>query len=235
MKPLRIEPLGDRALLVVLGEHIDAELNRRVLACAEALRSARLAGVDDIVPAFASVCIHYDPSAWIGKNKDRPAQLNLLDRVDAILRKIDTAEPGNGDSLIEIPVCYADEFAPDLDLVATQANLSPEQVIARHTATEYRVAMLGFAPGFPYLLGLAAALHTPRRKQPRVRVPAGSVAIGGAQTGIYPRESPGGWQVIGRTPLVLFDASRPQPALLMPGRRVRFRAIDADEFSASKT
>ena len=135
-------------------------------------------------------------------------------------------------ALVEIPVCYDGEFGPDLGEVAEHAKLAQAEVIALHTASEYHVAMLGFAPGFPYLLGLDARLHAPRRASPRTRVPAGSVAIGGAQTGIYPRELPGGWRLIGRTPLTLFDAQRDPPALLAPGQRVRFRAISAQEFAA---
>ncbi|HJU25447.1 MAG TPA: 5-oxoprolinase subunit PxpB [Rhodanobacteraceae bacterium] len=131
---------------------------------------------------------------------------------------------------IEIPVCYGGEYGPDLDAVAAHAGLAPDEVVARHTAAEYTVAMIGFAPGFPYLLGLDAALAMPRRRDPRTRVPAGSVAIGGAQTGIYPHELPGGWQLIGRTPLALFDPQREPPCLLAPGDRLRFRAIRVDEF-----
>ena len=133
-----------------------------------------------------------------------------------------------------VPVCYGGEFGPDLDDLARYARLSVDEVIARHCAPDYRVAMLGFAPGFPYLLGLDPALHAPRRATPRVRVPAGSVAIGGAQTGIYPSELPGGWLLIGRTPLTLFDPAREAPALLAPGQRLRFRAISADEISAGE-
>ena len=133
---------------------------------------------------------------------------------------------------IEIQVCYGGEVGPDLGHVAQLAKLDENEVIARHTAADYHVAMLGFAPGFPYLLGLDPALHTPRRADPRVRVAAGSVAIGGAQTGIYPCELPGGWQIIGRTSLALFDAARAPPALLAPGQRVRFRAVGADELKA---
>lgn len=133
---------------------------------------------------------------------------------------------------VEIPVCYGGEYGPDLDALAEHARLSRDEVIGRHVAAGYTVAMLGFAPGFPYLLGLDPALHVPRRADPRTRVPAGSVAIGGAQTGIYPRELPGGWNLIGRTPLVLFDPDRDPPCLLAPGDRVRFCAISAEEFAA---
>jgi allophanate hydrolase subunit 1 len=132
---------------------------------------------------------------------------------------------------VEIPVCYGGEHGPDLDAVAAHAGLSRDEVVARHAGAGYTVAMLGFAPGFPYLLGLDPALHVPRRANPRTRVPSGSVAIGGAQTGIYPRELPGGWHLIGRTPRALFDPARNPPCLLAPGDRVRFRTITADEFA----
>ena len=132
---------------------------------------------------------------------------------------------------IEVPVCYGGEYGPDLDAVAEHAGLAQNEIVARYTAAEYTVAMIGFAPGFPYLLGLDPALAMPRRTDPRPRVPAGSVAIGGAQAGIYPRELPGGWQLIGRTPLVLFDSRREPPCLFAPGDDVRFRAIRADEFA----
>jgi KipI family sensor histidine kinase inhibitor len=132
--------------------------------------------------------------------------------------------------VVEIAVRYGGADGPDLERVAAHAGLSAGEVVARHAASDYTVAMLGFAPGFPYLLGLDAALHVPRRANPRTRVPAGSVAIGGAQTGIYPRELPGGWNLIGCTPLTLFDPCRDQPCLLAPGDRVRFHAIGAAEF-----
>jgi len=219
-----IEPLGDCALLIHFGESIDVQLNAQAIALATALRAAQLPGVLDIAPAYASVCVRY-----------APAQADARERLAAAIRPLlETAAPAAAASAapVEIPVCYGGEFGPDLDAVAQQAQLETSEVIARHAGAEYRVAMLGFAPGFPYLLGLPAALHTPRRGSPRTRVPAGAVAIGGAQTGIYPRELPGGWNIVGRTPLRLFDLDRDPPALLAPGTRVRFRAIDVDEFAA---
>jgi inhibitor of KinA len=131
---------------------------------------------------------------------------------------------------IEIPVCYAADLALDLEEVARHTQLTHEEVIRRHSATEYRVQCVGFTPGFPFLSGLAAELSTPRRASPRSKVPAGSVAIGGAQTGIYPLQSPGGWNIIGRTPLPLFDIRRDPPVLLQAGDRVRFRPISREEF-----
>ena len=219
-----IELLGESALLIQLGERIEGKLNARAIALAEALRSARLPGVLDVAPAYASVCVRY-----------APAQVDAHERLlSALPALLETATPALAETraLVEIPVCYGGEFGPDLDAVAQRAQLDLRNVVARHSAAEYRVAMLGFAPGFPYLLGLDGALHTPRRASPRTRVPAGSIAIGGAQTGIYPRELPGGWNLIGRTPLQLFDVGRDPPALLAPGTRVRFRAIDASEFAA---
>ncbi|HET7064081.1 MAG TPA: 5-oxoprolinase subunit PxpB [Rudaea sp.] len=239
MNPFALEPLGDSALLVRLGDRIDITTNRSALALAETLRAAALPGIRDIVPAYASVCVHYDIAAFTGTaGAGSPHQL-LAEQVGEFATRFLEAKAAGTDAqisearIVEIPVRYGGEFGPDLGAVAAQAGIDEQAVIERHANGNYRVAMLGFMPGFPYLLGLDESLQTPRRASPRTRVPAGSVAIGGAQTGIYPRELPGGWQLIGRTPLVLFDPTREQPALLQPGQRVRFRAIDAGgEFAA---
>lgn len=237
MNSFALEPLGDSALLVRIGDRIDAATNRCALALAAALRAAALPGIRDIVPAYASVCVHYDIAAFAAGAG--PPHALAAERVGEIAaafldarRAGADADPGDEASMLEIPVCYGGEFGPDLADVAAHAAVDEHTAIQRHANGDYRVAMLGFMPGFPYLLGLDESLHMPRRASPRTRVPAGSVAIGGAQTGIYPRELPGGWQLIGRTPLVLFDPTRQQPALLQPGQRVRFRAIDAGEFAA---
>jgi len=225
-----IEPLGETALLLRFGAGLDPEANARVHAASATLRSAHLPGVVDIVPAYATLGVHYEPSAWIDGH-GRPPWRNIAGAVKAIFR----APPVQADretAVIAIPVCYGGAFGSDIEALAQHAGLRVADVIARHASATYRVAMLGFAPGFPYLFGLDPALHMPRRATPRTRVPAGSVAIGGAQTGIYPSELPGGWQLIGRTPLVLFDVKRDPPSLLLPGDRVRFVAIDAAEFAA---
>ena len=241
MNPFALEPLGDSALLIRLGERIDTAINRSALALAEMLRAAALPGIRDIVPAYASVCVHYDVAAFANAASTGSPHELVSRRVGEIASKFletnaheASAEPDSETSTLEIPVCYGGEFGPDLGAVAAHAGIEEQAVIEGHAGGDYRVAMLGFMPGFPYLLGLGESLHTPRRASPRTRVPAGSVAIGGAQTGIYPRELPGGWQLIGRTPLVLFDPERGRPALLQPGQRVRFRAIGADEFAALK-
>lgn len=218
----RIETLSEDALLLRFGEAIDAGINARVHAAAARLRENALPGITEIAPAYASLMLRFDP------------RLHDQAEVSAWMRGIlrDTSHTETIGRGIEIPVCYGGAHGPDLEEVAQHAGLDVPAVIERHAAREYPVAMLGFAPGFPYLLGLDQMLHTPRRVTPRTRVPAGSVAIGGAQTGIYPRELPGGWMLIGRTPLRLFDPRRDPPCLLAPGDRVRFRPIDAGEFIA---
>ncbi|HST28422.1 MAG TPA: 5-oxoprolinase subunit PxpB [Rudaea sp.] len=223
MNAPRIEPLGDCAALIHCGEIIDAAVNARALAIAHALEDARLPGIVDIAPAYASVCVRYEPAAWTSTD---PAQ-SPFDRVAESLRTLvdNASSDATADSgSIEIPVTYGGKFGPDLADVAAHTGLTEKEVVARHSAAQYRVAMLGFTPGFPYLLGLDPTLYVPRRATPRTRVPAGSVAIGGAQTGVYPRETPGGWHLIGRTSLHLFDPARDPPALLKPGMRVRFVA-----------
>lgn len=239
-----IEPLAEDALLLRFGTGIDAATNARVHAAARALRDAGLPGITDIAPAYASLLVRFDPLAWPGQDQVRQAHDMLAVQVRNCLRAgpaidMDSAlyghdvqknRPDPTIRSIDIPVCYGGGCGADLDAVAERAGLSRDAVITRHAASEYTVAMLGFAPGFPYLLGLDPALRVPRRANPRTRVPAGSIAIGGAQTGIYPRELPGGWNLIGRTPLALFDPARERPCLLAPGDHVRFHPIDAVEF-----
>lgn len=220
MKRPAPEALGDSALLLRLGDGIESGTVRRVHALARRLRATAPVEIGDIVPAYASVAVFVRPEALA-------IDAGLLPRVETWLADA-FAEATGADAtprLVEVPVRYGGSDGPDLAQVARRCGLDEDEVIARHAAAEYTVAMLGFAPGFPYLLGLDPALATPRHAQPRTRVAAGSVGIGGAQTGIYPRESPGGWQIIGRTPLVLFDATRTEPSLLQPGDRVRFVAL----------
>ena len=224
-----LELVAEDALLLRFGGGIDAATNARVHAAARTLRGANLPGMSDIAPAYATLLLRFDPFAW-DSDLAREAVIKAL---GPGLRRDDehAARRAATTDTVEIPVCYGGDCGLDLDAVAEHARLSRDEVIARHAAGEYTVAMLGFAPGFPYLLGLDGRLHMPRRANPRTRVPAGSIAIGGAQTGIYPRELPGGWNLIGRTPLALFDPARDPPCLLAPGDRVRFRAIDAEAFA----
>ena len=225
------EPLGDDAVLIRFGDGIDAAVNARVHAAAARIAAIEnTPGIRDLVPGYASLGVIYDWALWAD---DRHAL--AYERITDFLRGVieqETFALDRKPRTIEIPVCYGGDDGPDLADVAQRAGLSESDAIARHARGDYAVAMLGFAPGFPYLLGLDPALHTPRRATPRTRVPAGSVAIGGAQTAVYPHALPGGWNLIGRTPLALFDLARTPANLVAPGDRVRFRAIDRAEFDA---
>lgn len=227
-QPPLFEPLGETVLLLRFGDRVDAALSARVHDALACLRAARLPGVIDAVAGYASLALHYDPAAWISGGAPWRA---FADAVQAALAA-GGARPAHARRTIDIPVRYGGEDGRDLDAVAAELGLAPDELVSLHAAGDYSVAMLGFAPGFPYLLGLDPRLHAPRLASPRTRVPRGSVAIGGAQTGIYPAELPGGWRLIGRTPLALFDPAREPPNLLAAGDRVRFRAIDADGFAA---
>ena len=219
--PPAIERLGDSALLLRFGDSIDAELNARVHAAARHLQAVRPAWLVDLVPAYATLGVFVDLGALDAS--DDPLA-TARDWLRARLASPADARADDDARMTELVVDYGGDAGPDLAAVATQASMTPDDVVRRHTAVDYRVAMLGFAPGFPYLLGLDPALATPRLDTPRERVPAGSVAIGGAQTGLYPQESPGGWRLIGRTDAVLFDATRDPPTALLAGDRVRFVA-----------
>jgi KipI family sensor histidine kinase inhibitor len=216
-----IRPLAESGLLVELGDTIAPATTARVMALTGALDAAALPGVLDVVPSYTTVLIAFDPEVADWETLAAGVRRLWADLGEA------TAAPARE---VEIPVAYGGELGPDLADVAAHAGLSPEEVVARHAAAEYVVACMGFAPGFAFLAGLPPALATPRLVKPRTRVPAGSVGIGGAQTGVYPMATPGGWRLIGRTPLRLFDLSRAEPFLLRPGDRVRFAPIDAAAF-----
>ncbi len=223
-----IEHLSESLLIVRVGAAIDASVNQSAHALVRRIVDARLQGVIDVAPAYASVAVRYVPRLW------RTAQHSAYTGISTALQPLlaDDATAAVATRTLEIPVSYGGAQGIDLEAAAQSCGLGVSAFIDLHASVEYRVAMLGFAPGFPYLLGLPAQLHLPRRDQPRLRVPAGSVAIGGAQTGIYPNELPGGWHLIGRTPLLLFDAALASPCLLAPGDSVRFRSINASEFDA---
>lgn len=230
--PPAIEPLGEDALLLRFGTGIDPATTDRVHAFAALLEADPPPWLLEVVPAYASLALLVDPDRVVAGNAEAAGDPLLVAE-----RWVRARLAGDGGAIvaattpaIEIPVCYGGDEGPDLAAVAAHAGLAPEEVVARHVAGAYRVAMLGFAPGFPYLLGLDPRLATPRLATPRTRVAAGSVGIGGAQAGIYPREGPGGWRLIGRTPLPLFEAARPAPALLAAGMRVRFIEIDQARF-----
>jgi len=226
----RLSPLGDRALLIHLGEAIDEGTHRLVRAVSARLSAHPVAGMIEIVPAFASVAIHYEPGRV--PNGARPASpyARFAASIEAVLSDLgDEALPPP--RTVEIPVSYGGEHGPDLDDVAHQHGITSDDVVRLHSGATYRVYMLGFMPGFAYLGGLPDEIATPRRAEPRTAVPAGSVGIGGSQTGVYPLTSPGGWQLIGRTSVRLFDAGREPPTLLSVGDVVRFRAVQPNELA----
>ena len=217
----RIVPAGESSLIVEFEERIDPAVNARTIACADAIQSANIAGVRDVVPTYRSVAVYFDPLRTDGDQlMERLA--HEAEHADAPVAT--TAPP------VRIPVCYGGEFGPDLASVAAFAGLPEAEVVRLHSAATYRVFMLGFVPGFAYLGLVDGRIAMPRRSTPRVRVPTGSVGIAGIQTGIYPAETPGGWQLIGRTPVKPFDAARRQPFLLKAGDAVHFYPIEPAEF-----
>ncbi|MFD2718912.1 5-oxoprolinase subunit PxpB [Hymenobacter monticola] len=226
---VRLFPLGDAAVVLEFGHAIGPETHRAIQAVRHYLTQHPFAGLRELVPAFTTLTVYYDPWLLNGQGHRLP-----YEQITEVLRQLlpaALATPvASEGAVVEIPVCYGDEFGPDLEAVAQHAGLSREEVVARHSAPDYLVYMIGFAPGFPYLGGLDARLATPRRARPRLQVPAGTVGIAGAQTGIYSLPTPGGWQLIGRTPLRLFDPTRAQPSRLQAGQRLRFVPIGRAEF-----
>lgn len=216
----KIFPLGDAAVVLQLSPQIGDDINRRVLAIERALYADRVPGVIAAVPAYASLTVHYD----LVQTDFQTLRDGLLQRLsaagEAILQEGKT---------VEVPVIYGGERGADLESVARHCRLTVDEVIRRHAAADYRVHFIGFLPGFPYLGGMHPSLATPRLSTPRAIVKVGSVGIAGAQTGIYPLDSPGGWRIIGWTPLKLFNSFADPPALLAPGDRVRFVPVSPQE------
>ncbi len=233
---MEITPLGDSALIVRVvedfGRDPDASLDA-VLAALHSLETAAIPGVVELAPAYSTIGVFFNAPEIARAAAGRPTLDWLTARIGSVLQN--QSPPGREAAktpVLEVPVCYDREFAFDVEDVARHAGVAEAEVVRRHASANYRVACVGFIAGFPFLSGLPPELATPRRDVPRKEVPAGSVAIGGAQTGIYPRNSPGGWNVIGRTPLRLFDIWRDPPTMLQAGDRVRFRQISRAEFDA---
>jgi KipI family sensor histidine kinase inhibitor len=226
VRPLGVVPLGDSAAYVEFSTTLDLEVNSVVQRLALAILKRKVPWIRDVVPALGGVALHFDT-----ENAQFPPQPldAALELVNESLKQGLAAKDDAGRE-VELPVCYEPEFALDLNEVARKANLSAQEVASRHAAGAYRVLMMGFAPGHAYMGGLDPGLAVPRRASPRAIVPAGSVAIANEQTVVYPYAISGGWNVIGRTPMVLFDAARSRPSLLWPGDRVRFRAITRAQF-----
>ena len=218
---VRIVPASDSSLFVVLGDGMSPEIQRRVLGLFHALQAQQDARIRNLHPGYVSLLVDFDPIAMMQE-----------DAIALVESAVDEGAAGIADvgRLVEIPVCYDAEFSPDLQDVATHTNLPVEDVVRLHAGATYDVCFLGFTAGFAYLGGMPEALATPRLATPRRAVAAGSVGIAGAQTGIYPTETPGGWRLIGRTPLRMFDPKVSQPTRVTPGDRLRFVPIDRGEF-----
>jgi inhibitor of KinA len=221
-----IYSLGDSAMTLDLGNCIDEQLNTRVLAIYDWLADHRLEGILDLIVAYSSVSIFYDPTGIEDRTAVSEWLLEGWNRTSA-------TPPGNERRDIRIPVCYEGEYAPDLEAVAREKGLSPGEIIDLHCAIAYRIYMIGFLPGFPYMGKIDPRLEIPRKSRP-VPVIAGGVGIAGMQTGIYPSNSPGGWQIIGRTFARLFDRDADPPILLRTGDRVRFYSVSVAEFLSSR-
>jgi len=222
MPVARFLACGDTALSVEFGDRVDRRISGLVLALDRRLAQARLPGIVEAVPTFRALMVHYDPLA--------ASYGEIAAALERLLIGLQPVEAGG--RLWTLPVCYEGELAPDLADVAARTGLAPEAVVASHSAPTYRVYMLGFLPGYPYMGELPRELHLPRRENPRIKVPMGSVSIAVDQTSIYSFESPGGWHLIGRTPVRLFDPRRAAWALLEPGDEVRFNPVDRARFDA---
>lgn len=225
----RIVALGDRCLVVEFEHRVDAAINRKARALATALLGRPLPGVVDVVPAFCTVAVFYRPEQFL----PRPSPFQQLRlQIESVLAGGLEALPEQARE-VRVPVCYGGEHGPDLEEVAAACGMTPDEVVRTHVASDHVVFMLGFSPGFPYIGGLDPNLSVPRRATPRTRIPAGTVAIARDQTAIYSFETPGGWNLIGRTPMKLFDPLADPPCRLQAGDRIRFVPIAPDEFGSA--
>lgn len=214
---------GDRCLLAEYGSGIAVEINDKVRRMTASILRQKRPGIEGVVPSYTTLSVLYDPLGM-----DFATLTRWLWELEADLDQTDLPAP----RVVEVPVCYGGDFGPDLEFVATHNGLQVPEVVAIHSGATYHIYAVGFAPGFCYLGGLDRRVHVPRLPTPRTEVPAGSVGIAEAQTGVYPQTSPGGWRLIGRTPLRLFDPQRAEPVPYQAGDKIRFRPISADEFEA---
>lgn len=221
MQEIKILTAGDSSLLVEFGREISPQINGRITAAVQLIKEQHIEGVVDMIPAFCSLLINYDPRV-IGYDE-------LKERIKSLVR-VDLKTEDRKKRVFEIPVCYGGEYGPDLKNIAEHAGLTEEEVIRIHSSKDYLIYMLGFLPGFTYLGGLDERIHTPRLANPRVKISAGSVGIGGSQTGIYPLDSPGGWQLMGMTPVKTYDPQREVPILVEAGDYIRFVPVSEEEY-----
>ncbi len=221
MEAVKFLLTGDTSILVEFGNAISTKINAKIRAFDIVLKKSGLEGLVETVATYRSLSVHYRPEC-IGHEALVAHMQNLLENLDTV-----SVPPAK---VMELPVIYGGEYGPDIDFVASHNTKSVQDVIDIHTSQEYLIYMLGFAPGFPYLGGMSKEIATPRLSSPRLKIPAGSVGIAGEQTGAYPFDSPGGWQLIGRTPVKLYDVHRSKPILLSPGDYVKFTAINQEDY-----
>lgn len=214
---------GDKGLVVEFGNEISEAVNKKVRNLYLAVKKSKMTGIYEMIPTYRSLLIQYNPmEIEVERLKEK------LTEIEEALDSIEIPKP----RIVEIPTIYGGEFGEDLDFVAEHNGISKEEVISIHSSVDYLIYMLGFTPGFPYLGGMSEKIETPRLKTPRTKIPAGSVGIAGKQTGIYPIESPGGWQLIGRTPIKLYDPKSQTPIILQAGDYIRFKPIDKGEYDS---
>ena len=225
MKPT-ISPVGDRAISIDFGQVIDPTINRHIRQTIERIKELQLEGIIELVPTYCALLVEYDAMLY--------SYSEICNIIEPTLEEGMTNTTNELVTVVEVPTVYGGEFGPDLSFVASHNHLSEDEVISIHSGTDYLVYMLGFIPGFTYLGGIDPRIATPRLSSPRTLIPAGSVGIAGEQTGTYPADSPGGWQIIGRTPVTMYDMSKAQAALLNAGDYVRYVPIDESEFHRIK-
>ena len=225
MENVKILTEGDSSILIAFKQEISPEVNAKISAVVKLLRQQQTPGIVDVIPAFASLLINYNPQVI--------SYHDLKERLEALL-KMDMGTEQTAKVVYEIPVCYGGKYGPDIENIAQNAGISVEEVIEIHSSRDYLIYRLGFLPGFCYLGGLDERIHTPRLANPRLAIPAGSVGIGGSQTGIYPMDSPGGWQLMGKTPVRTYDPDREVPILVNAGEYIHFCPIDEAEFDRIK-
>jgi inhibitor of KinA len=233
-QPYSVFPLGDAALLIDFGNRIDEDINKKVLGLFHCLKKKAHPYIIDLIPAYSSLAVYYDvTAAWQKKEKDTTAFETMADLIETLSNTQEQMREEKNRT-IDVPVCYAPRFATDIDYIARQKNICVEEIIQLHTAKTYRVYMVGFLPGFAYMGQVDERIAVPRKPEPK-NVLAGAVGIAGSQTGIYPLDSPGGWQIIGRTPLKPFDKDKEQPVVFEPGNQIKFYSITEDEFAHYQT
>src|SRR5215203_729595 len=228
--PYNIFALGDSALTLDFGNTIDSNVNNYLLQLFNHFKRKKIAGLVDIVPAYSSLSFHYNVFTVRQSNSTNLAAFEIIKQTIEKELEHDLVQEIRPQRKMSIPVCYSGGFAPDIEFIALEKNISIEKIVQVHTEQLYTVYMIGFLPGFPYMGEVNDSITVPRRNEPRAKLAAGSVGIAGKQTGIYPLESPGGWQIIGRTPLKIFDKEKNDPVLLQPGDEVQFYSISEYEF-----